>query len=337
MNPEDRVGAAPVGNPTATRLAVSAEMRRAVTDAAQSDGSNNDLWETAMSTISNIQLRYSRSKKEGGEFEVDLHDLWFIFYQAAKNTVPESHMHDRLVLQIIQARELGPLRRGKTSDLNIATTSDGVIWTGLPFLATDMVQFWSQDWAGMSPSQRLGFATFLAKLASVGVCNNKLCIAALTILHDALETRRPLGKWGESNAEHPISASNDVTIAELLPSVNLWLYHAGNKLIQLAEDMWESDAGTGLVGELLREDASRGALSGGFSPERWIFWLKRLQQIRREAYGAGDAHLAEYATKMVGNMLLMVEERDSAVRDKLQDSPEIVQEQLMVQEFPLMQ
>ncbi|KAJ2981819.1 hypothetical protein NQ176_g1779 [Zarea fungicola] len=290
-----------------------------------------------MSTISNIQLRYSRSKKEASEFEVDLHDLWFIFYQAAKNTVPESPLHDRLVLQIIQARELGPLRRGKASDANIAMTSDGAIWTDLPFLPTDMVQFWSQDWAGMSLSQRLGFTTFLAKLASVGICNNKLSNAGLTVLRDALETPRPLGKWGESNADHPVGVSNDVTIAELLPCVNLWLYHAGHKLIQLAEDMWESDAGTSPAGELFRENASRGALSGGCSPGRWMFWLERLQQIRREAYGAGDAQLAEYATKMVGNMLLMVEERDSAVREKLQDSHEIVQEQLMVQEFPPMQ
>ena len=73
-NADGRTTAIDTVNPTAVRLTVSAQMQQMVADAAQTD-SDNRLWETAASTVSTIQLRYSRSRKEGSDFEIDLHDL----------------------------------------------------------------------------------------------------------------------------------------------------------------------------------------------------------------------------------------------------------------------
>lgn len=235
-------------------MALSRELRRSIADIARIEGDNNQLWQSA-SSLSSINCQYMISGKPGSEFAIDLHDLWFTYYHAARNTVASNPMLDRLIVQILQARELGRLRRTSSADTGVpaaASTSDGVIWADLPFLVPDMTEFWIRDWSTMSSSNLLGFSTFLAKLASIGVCNDRLSGIGLILFRDALETPRPLGAFGEEHAMDEARLSQDVTISKLLPAVNSWLFHAGYKIIQLADMRWSND--TDARGELFRND-----------------------------------------------------------------------------------
>ncbi|ATY65953.1 hypothetical protein A9K55_002156 [Cordyceps militaris] len=341
MQPAPEGGEAPERGPSeplsapspVTRLTLSNNLRRSIAESARAEGDDNRLWESAGS-LASIHHQYSGSEKPASAFEIDLHDLWFTYYHAAKNTTAQNPMLDRLVVQIMQARELGALRRPcAAADASVtteATTSDGIIWTDLPFLVPDMTGFWLQDWPMMSASNLVSFVTFLAKLASVGVCQDRLGGIGLALLCDALETPRPLGASGEEHAEDETRRPEDVTVAALLPAVNAWLFHAGHKTVQLADARWTSDAGS--LGELFRGDALCGtATRAGFSPERWVFWLKRLEQVAEGAESAGDARLGQTVRRMMDNMLFVADERHSAVRQLLRDSPGVIRYEPVMQ------
>ncbi|XWW96333.1 hypothetical protein V2A60_004306 [Cordyceps javanica] len=303
-------------------------LRSSVAETGRAEGDKNRLWESARS-LASINRQYTGSGKPASAFEIDLHDLWFTYYHAAKNTIDANPVLDRLVVQIIQARELGPLYDPSPTDASVITkaiTSDGVIWTDLPFLVPDMTAFWDQDWSTMSASNLLSFATFLAKLASVGVCQDRLSSIGLGLLRDTLETPRLLGASAEEHVEDASRLSQDVTVAALLPPVSSWLFHAGYKIVQLADAGWSSDACS--LGELFRSDTLCGsATPAGFSPERWIFWLRRLEQVAEGAESLGDARLGGTARRILDNMLFTVDERHSAVKQLLHNSPGIVRHQ----------
>lgn len=319
----------PSGPGPMTRLALSNMLRLSVAETGRAEGDSNRLWESFFSSLSSINRQYTGSGKPAGAFEIDLHDLWFTYYHAAKNTIDTNPMLDRLVVQIIQTREIGPLCAPSPADASVmtkATTSDGVIWTELPFLVPDMTAFWDQDWSTMSANNLLSFATFLAKLASVGVCQDRLSSIGLALLRSTLETPRPLGASAEEHVEDPSRLAHSVTVAALLPPVNSWLCDAGYKIVQLADARWSSEACS--LGELFRSDPSCSDTTPvGFSPERWIFWLRRLEQVAEEAESLGDARLGETARRSMDNMLFTVDERHSAVQQLLHNSPGIVQHQ----------
>lgn len=87
-------------------------------------------------------------------------------------------------------------------------------------------------------------------------------------------------------------------------------------------------------GELFRTDPlCSAATPGGFSPERWIFWLKRLEQIAEQAETAGDARLGENTRRFMDNMLFILDERDSAVKQMLKELPDVIRHQPMMQVF----
>jgi hypothetical protein len=91
---------------------------------------------------------------------------------------------DSLAFQLLQAKGQGVLmRRGsQLPDSDEATTRDGNIWTDLPFLVSDMTSYWTNDYVTMSLSQRLNLASFLAKLACIGLNNDRLSGIALIVL-----------------------------------------------------------------------------------------------------------------------------------------------------------
>jgi hypothetical protein len=59
--------------------------------------------------------------------------------------------------------------------IDIARTPNGTVWNDLPFLATDMTEFWINDCTAKGLEQRLNAASFLAKLASTRIANDRLC------------------------------------------------------------------------------------------------------------------------------------------------------------------
>ena len=172
-----------------SRMRISALARQSWAETGASEGDDNSLWISANSMWSSINNRYSIGQARGEDFEVDLHDLWFIYYHAAMNVSSASPNQDRLVVQILQAREQGALVRCRLdgNTIDTASTADGVIWTDLPYLVPDMTSFWIKGCGSMSAAQRLNLASFLAKLASISLVHDKLCVLALVILRDSLE------------------------------------------------------------------------------------------------------------------------------------------------------
>ena len=314
-----------------SRARVSAIARECYAQSAKEDGNDNDLWVSANSALSSTSLRYTISSHPIEKFEWDMHDLWYLYLQASMNINNQRAEQDRLVGQILYARELGVLARkgGNMKMIEEAVTQDGKIWKDLPFLVGDMTNYWIQESGSMSTDQRRNFASFLAKLSAVGVADDKLCGCALIVLRDTLESTRRLSKA----ASGPIVASDrqdhqkekeghqsseDLSIAELLPAANMWLYHAPHKIIRLSDNSVNIfPPQVGMLGELAQAE---GVLpeSGGFSPQRWLFWVKRLEQIgKSETVGEEDEEIVVFARGVMRNMTIPVAELDSAMKREL--------------------
>ena len=167
----------------------------------------------------------------------------------------------------------------------------------------------------MSIDQCQNFASFLAKWSAVGVADDRLCGCALIVLHDTLESTRPLGKVTpcptvvSERQDHRVGQddhrSNEViSIAELLPAANAWIFHAGHKIIQLSDNSVNIlSTQVRMLGELAR---AGGVVpeSGGFSPQKWLFWVKRLGEIEKsEMAGEEEAGIATFARWMMNSML----------------------------------
>lgn len=317
------------------RLSLSAKVREMTAEEARTNGNETRLWESVGNIVSNINLRYSNLGKEGREFEIDLHDLWFTYYHAAKNTSHDNPILDRLVLRVVQTRGIGPLDRGLGDEGGPATTSEGVIWTDLPYFAKDMMQFWDSDWATMCPSNRISFATFLAKLVAAGVCSGQLSMAGSALIREALETSRPLGTLKDIDAENSAALPEDITIASLLPAVSAWFLHAGYKLIELSCNN-AIDRRNDIAAELLHitEPSSSNATDNGLSAERYLRWVTRLDELGRNARDAGDPPLGDYIERLLDSILATVGERDTSIRRKLAEPSSTIQHVPMVVEFP---
>jgi hypothetical protein len=219
-------------------------------------------------------------------------------------------------VQILQMQELGALvRKGENDDTTEeARTSDGRIWEDLPFLVVDMTQFWLHHSGELRPTHRQNLASFLAKLCSVGVGGDKLCGLALIILRNALESGKPLGLA----ASHNEATIQNSGIVDLLPAANSWLFHASQKIIGLSDNSINVFAPeVGMLDGLARADGGVPE-NGGFSPQRWLFWFKRLEEIASDEQNEGHGHEArEFARGMLGNMTILVYESDSAMKHEL--------------------
>jgi hypothetical protein len=171
-------------------------IRESWTQSAKEGGNDNSLWQGVFSHISSTLYRYTRTGSSIQLFEWDMHDLWYLFFQASMNISGERAEQDRLVAQILYARELGALlRKGENMEIiREAVTRAGKIYKDLPFLVGDMTDYWIRGSDSMSTDQRQNFASFLAKLSAVGIADDELCGYALIDLRDTLESTRRLGK-----------------------------------------------------------------------------------------------------------------------------------------------
>lgn len=125
-----------------------------------------------------------------------MRDLWCLFSQASMNISSEKAELDRLVVQMLYARELGLLtRKGEKMEIiQEAVTHDGKIYRDPPFLVGDMTDYWIRGSVGLSTDQRLNCSSFPAKLSAVGIAEDKLCGCALIVFHDTLKSMRRLDK-----------------------------------------------------------------------------------------------------------------------------------------------
>ncbi|KAJ5447645.1 Protein of unknown function DUF3632 [Penicillium cf. griseofulvum] len=256
---------------------------------------------------------YCRSRHSIDSCEDNLHSLWY--YQCAKHVSHKSLEQDRLVLDIVQTRGRGPLTRKAGVGIDIARTLDGTVWNDMPFLATDMIECWIHDYASMDSKQRLNSASFLAKLASTRIANDRLCQIALVIFRNTFETERHLGSSDKPDDEEPRRSNHGLTIASLLPSACAWIREAGHNIILLSDVSWNecSHSNIGRGGWDFVQSELGQQVPNGFSPWRWLYWLKRLHQIADEASKADEKVLAEQAAKAIEIMLGNVKERNSQI------------------------
>ena len=296
-------------------------IREADAQSAKADGDENTLWMSASSAISNVSLRYTRSRGSIDLFELDMHDLWHLYYHTSMNIGHDRVEQDRLIVQILSARELGVLARQNENEATRqeAVTKDGTIWKDLPFLVGDLTKYWITG--KMTINQRTNYASFLAKLSAAGVGNDKLCGCALIVLRDALETLRPTLKGNAGAPGIPDNDENEdkqwtiesLSVAELLPIANMWLFKAGNKLVELSEksaNFFPNDLGK--LGELARAGGVPDSV--GFSPQRWLFWYQRLQTLETET---ADQDFAALARGVKNNMVSSCCESESQMSHEL--------------------
>jgi hypothetical protein len=232
------------------------------------------------------------------------------------------------VLDIVRIQGLGPLTRPVQGNygIDIARTVEGTLWNDLPFLVTDMTDWWINDCASMSGIQRLNFASFLAKVASTRVSKDRMCQVGLLILRFALEdARRDLGSMEQPDGEDDHRAISRLDIAHLLPSACEWIKEAGNNLVQLSDVSWNDCPSTiGQGGKLFIESELGKRSPSGFSPWRYMFWIKRLHEIQEEAREASEKGLEEYATDAIERMTNCAETRNSEVLRAYRDGGDIL-------------
>jgi hypothetical protein len=166
----------------------------------------------------------------------------------------------------------------------------------------------------MSGVHRLNFASFLAKLASTRVSNHKICQIVLILFRSTFEETRALCSLETPDKEDPSRDIRSLAIADLLPAACAWIKEANYNLIQLSEVYWNDCPSTLSQGGQNFVESELGMRSpAGFTPWRWMYWLKRLHEIRDEAHAAHEERLEEHATDAIDRMINNVKERNSGI------------------------
>lgn len=265
-----------------------------------------------------ISERYCKIGDGVDSLEGYLHSLWHIYYQLSRHTSHETSDHDRLVLDILRIQGKGPLTRPVSGSygIDIARTVQGTLWNDLPFLVTDMTDFWINNCASMAGIQRINFASFLAKLASTRICKDRICQIALVLFRTTFEDRRDLCTTEEEEPDNEDTRRSikDLEIVHLLPAACTWIKEAGHNLILLSDVSWNDCPSTiGQGGRMFIQSELGKRSPTGFTPWRWMYWLKRLHEIQEEAKETNKTRLEEYATDAIDCMVSNVEERNSEI------------------------
>ncbi|KAJ5794186.1 hypothetical protein N7457_000785 [Penicillium paradoxum] len=256
-----------------------------------------------------------------------LHEIWYMYFQLSQHTSHEKPDHDRLVLDILRIQGKGPLTRPVKGvyGIDIARTVEGTLWNDLPFLVTDMTDLWINNGGPMSGTQRLNFASFLAKLASTRVCKDRMCQVALLIFRCLFEERQELRTTDDQDDETPKRSMSSLEIMHLLPAASAWFDEAAYNLMQLSEVSWNdcpSEISQG--GQMFIESEFGKRSPTGFTPWRWMYWLKRLHEIEEAAKEAGEKRLEEYATGAISSMIKEMEERNSHILRVYKTSGDVI-------------
>ncbi|CAG8372400.1 unnamed protein product [Penicillium salamii] len=245
-----------------------------------------------------------------------VHDIWYSYYQLSRHTSHEKADHNSLVLDILRIQGQGPLTRPVKGNfgIDIARTVEGTLWNDLPFLVTDMTEFWLSDAASMSGTHRVNFAYFLAKLASTRVNKDRICQIALVLFRYTFENNQEVYPFDEPDNENRDRSLRDLQVQHLMPSVFAWIKEAGKNILLLSEVSWNDCPSTiGQGGPLFTESEFGKQASTGFSPWRWMFWLKRLHEFKDQAKNVGEKRVEELCEETIRNMLSETKTRNSEI------------------------
>lgn len=280
-------------------------------------GEFQDIRDTAFSNRTwFITSRYCDVGDGVDTLEGYIHCLWYMYYELGRNIFSESPEHDGVVLDILRIQGMGPLTRPAPGlyGADIARTVDGTLWNDLPFFVDDMTDLWVNNGGVMSGKHRLNFSTFLAKLASTRVAKDRLCQIALLVFRYLFESPQALRSENEEDEEDLDRGMKQLEIINLLPSAVAWLKIAGHNLLFLSEVYWNqcpSDVSKG--GETFLDSELGQKSPSGFSPWRYLFWLKQLNEIQEEAKNANENALEKLASDGVDYMVNTMKERNSEV------------------------
>ncbi|KAL3480422.1 hypothetical protein BJX99DRAFT_254725 [Aspergillus californicus] len=310
----------PQGDEKAFCAWVSAREINSMPEEIRRDGIE-DFRSTIYNKMWFLSLKYSMGSYLA-DHEPTLHALWYTLFQAGMNVTHTAPEQDRWILDLLRIQGQGYLRRpaprprprpanwlsiqdnergGKRAGSDddgdeeyemAQTTGGGVLWADLPFFVEDMRRLWLAEWEAMERDHRTNLAGFLAKLAATGLDNDRLSSILLHVLQEMLETDRPLVRQKEVLEPQPLS------VEDLIPTANVIMRYAGIKLLTLSDQSWNgSDENLG-VSEL-----------EGFSPQRYLLWVKRLDAIEQEARRLGYAELEKAACGVLDRMLVDIEGR----------------------------
>ncbi|KAI1810282.1 hypothetical protein GGS20DRAFT_589685 [Poronia punctata] len=329
---------------------------RATDEARARAGDLPGLWMTASNTISHLSSRFVTEPHVdfSGGWTLQLQNLWHLYFVAGKHASSED-MLAPLVLQLIETAQRGLLARnqiGRDGTVEIEHAPIVVqvgdhaiqqyIWQDLPLFVPDMTAYWIQDCARMSRSQRVRISFFWGSLAAASSApwSYGLCRIALVVLRDTLETQRRLVRAGVEpggeESENPDRTVEMLTMADLLLAVNAWLMRAGGRIVQLCE---AGDGGVaaslaipvpeevGQLGPLARAAGVR-PVAGGFSTQRWFYWLGRLDEIGAESTPPRPGIMAspfvqrareqkEVARQVARNMIYVASQSNSTIAQEL--------------------
>lgn len=260
-----------------------------------------------------VTIRYCDIGDGVDSLESYIHSLWYIYYELGRNISSESPEHEGIVLDILRIQGMGPLIRPARGayGIDIARTVDGTLWNDLPFLVGDMTDFWINHAASMSGAHRLNFATFLAKLASTRVAKDRLCQIALLIFRPLFESTKVLRSGEQSDEEDLDRTTHRLEVFHLLPAAVAWLKIAGHNILLLSDLYWnDCPSHIGKCGEKFLESELGQRSPTGFSPWRYMFWLKRLHEIQDEAKEANEKALEELATDGIEYTTTIIQQRN---------------------------
>jgi hypothetical protein len=310
------LGSSPKGPPDLAGLDGAARSRRDICESA-ARGEFDELRGLAFYNLTWItNHRYSGIGDGVDSLEGYIHTLWHIYYQLARNTAHGTSDQDRLILNIVRTQGLGPLTRPVSGlyGIDIARTVEGTLWNDLPFLATDVTEFWINNCASLSGIHRLNFASFLAKLASTRVNKDRVSQVALVLFTSTFEVGRDLGHADEPDQEDSHRTMRMLDLRHLLPAACAWIKEAGHVLIQLSDVSWNDCPSTiGQGGKKFVESEFGQRSPTGFTPWRLMYWLKRLHEIQEEAKEASEKRIEELATDAISQLSKVIKDRNFGI------------------------
>jgi hypothetical protein len=105
----------------------------------------------------------------------------------------------------------------------------------------------------------------------------------------------------------------------------VWIKEAGQVLIQLSDFLWNDCPSTiGQGGRKFIESELGKRSPTGFTPWRWMYWLKRLHEIQEEAKEANEKRLEEQATEAIDWMIRDVKDRNSGILRAYQNGGDLL-------------
>lgn len=291
-----------------TRLKASEMMRRAVEAQTKSHNTARILLDVIHKEGREIAKRFSDGEMPREILEIDLVDLWYRYFVAARYLEHNGAHHHRLLVQLLQheAQHAAP------PDAILHNEAERPSFAYLPWFTEFMVDHWKMESARMGPSQRQNLSLFLAKAASLHVNHGRLPRLGLLVLKETLEMERPLG--ADRTATQPLhTVGSELTVADLLPCAIAWLSEAGYVILDATQMGWTSNSEVNGLGPLCPKQHSDFG-EGGYSPRRWFFWLKRLGDIHDEADQKGYLQIKLLAREAIYHMLLAARATPCRVR-----------------------